>query len=79
MSKRYVICLVGRGYEARRHAVAVLVVVLDARRLASMANEDDREAACGEAMPIDVRKFFFDDTATAEIYTSLFVGSVRCV
>ena len=23
--------------------------------------------------------FFFNDTATTEIYTSLFVGSVRCV
>ena len=24
-------------------------------------------------------KFYFNDTATTEIYTSLFVGSVRCV
>ena len=24
-------------------------------------------------------KFFFNDTATTEIYTILFVGSVRCV
>mgnify|MGYP000985294963 CR=1 FL=1 len=24
-------------------------------------------------------RFFFNDTATTEIYTSLFVGSVRCV
>ena len=25
------------------------------------------------------KNFFFNDTATTEIYTSLFVGSVRCV
>ena len=27
----------------------------------------------------DLYIFFFDDTATTEFYTSLFVGSVRCV
>ena len=27
----------------------------------------------------DRESFFFNDTATTEIYTSLFVGSVRCV
>ena len=26
-----------------------------------------------------LKKFFFNDTATTEIYTELFVGSVRCV
>ena len=25
------------------------------------------------------KKFFFNDTATTEIYTDYFVGSVRCV
>src|SRR5674476_1388073 len=29
--------------------------------------------------PIINSSFFFNDTATTEIYTSLFVGSVRCV
>ena len=27
----------------------------------------------------DLDSLFFNDTATTEIYTSLFVGSVRCV
>ena len=29
--------------------------------------------------PIDRGSIIFNDTATTEIYTSLFVGSVRCV
>ena len=28
---------------------------------------------------VDNRQYFFNDTATTEIYTILFVGSVRCV
>ncbi len=32
---------------------------------------------CGAKANVDC--FFFNDTATTEIYTILFVGSVRCV
>ena len=31
------------------------------------------------SVPNLVQNFLFNDTATTEIYTSLFVGSVRCV
>src|SRR5665647_2865890 len=34
---------------------------------------------CLKKKKIDFFFFFFNDTATTEIYTSLFVGSVRCV
>ncbi len=32
-----------------------------------------------EGVDEDEYKLYFNDTATTEIYTSLFVGSVRCV
>ena len=39
------------------------------------AHETDEDLVCR----LLLEKNFFNDTATTEIYTSLFVGSVRCV
>ena len=39
------------------------------------AHETEADLVCR----LLLEKNFFNDTATTEIYTSLFVGSVRCV
>ena len=62
-------------YEKYYHALCLWVV-----RILSLIHisEPTRRVVISYAV-FCLKKIFFNDTATTEIYTRLFVGSVRCV
>src|SRR5660398_9302 len=55
------------------------VVLTPAGAQAALVAEPAYVAAIEERLAAFAPAFFFDDTATTQIYTSLFVSSVRCV